>query len=436
MRLDSGSSLQQEVGWTRAAIRHIRWLAQSQTQPFSVCSLSTVAGQVRQWRRMLPRIQPYHELGCNNAKEVLDLLSSLDVKFAVNNKQQMVQLTNSGISIDTAVFNNNIKLGSHIRAAADNNIEVVVVNSQDELYKIKKNAPESRLLIQLFGGGRDDDACDRLDEAGVGGVREHEVEELLMVAQSLGLLVEGVMVAMADLKLAKRVVDAAASLGCHLTQLHLYEMGEISEEMGKTLSEMLEETFPARDGVEISAHIGRYLSTAAVTLAVQVIGVRHIDETKIQYNINDGVFGAFSANLAGDKVSAASAPFPLGGGKVRKGPRSRQFDSVILGPTGDELDVVAEDVVLPVMAEGDWLLFPNMGARQGQGQEMTPLYTGEDTVISVRRREEFPDARPCPGLQVPAWGCQEVDLDLEMEMEGEILVGEIDLGSTFIYACR
>ena len=115
----------------------------------------------------------------------------------------------------------------------------------------------SRLLIQLFGGGRDDDACDRLDEAGVGGVREHEVEELLMVAQSLGLLVEGVMVAMADLKLAKRVVDAAASLGCHLTQLHLYEMGEISEEMGKTLSEMLEETFPARDGVEISAHIGR-----------------------------------------------------------------------------------------------------------------------------------------------------------------------------------
>ena len=56
----------------------------------------------------------------------------------------MVQLTNSGISIDTAVFNNNIKLASHIRTAADNNIEVVVVNSQDELYKIKKNAPESR----------------------------------------------------------------------------------------------------------------------------------------------------------------------------------------------------------------------------------------------------------------------------------------------------
>merc|ERR1719187_2727984 len=176
-----------------------------------------------------------------------------------------------------------------------------------------------------------------------------------------------------------------------------------------TLSEMLEETFPARDGVEISAHIGRYLSTAAVTLAVQVIGVRHIDETKIQYNINDGVFGAFSASLSGDKVSAAIAPFPLGGGEVRKGPRSRQFDSVILGPTGDELDVVTEDVVLPVMAEGDWLLFPNMGSQQGQGQEMTALYTGEDTVISVRRREEFPDARP--GLGLPGGGYRPGDGD-------------------------
>ena len=63
--------------------------------------------------------------------------------------------------------------------------------------------------------------------------------------------------------------------------------------------------------------------------------------------------------LAGESVAA---PMPLGGGRNRRGFSCRLLEAEILGPSGDELDKVAEEVLLPKMQLGDWLLFPCLGA--------------------------------------------------------------------------
>merc|ERR1712089_61508 len=62
--------------------------------------------------------------------------------------------------------------------------------------------------------------------------------------------------------------------------------------------------------------------------------------------INEGVFGAFSSVMSGDTVAA---PLPLGGGRRRPGMSLRCMETQIIGPSGDELDIVEGDALLPCM---------------------------------------------------------------------------------------
>jgi len=452
MKLDSGSSLQQSVGWDRRGLRVVRLLAGSQALPFAVCSLSTLARRVRRWRNAFPRIQPVHGVGCNGMKEVLGLLSSMNVALEVANKQQLNQVIDSGLETDKVVFNNPTKLGSHIRAAATNNVLTTTFDSLEELKKINKNAPDSSLLLSLK-------CCSHPTQSQLGslpGADLSSAADLLLKAARLGLSVVGVVLqpvvgdthdggstldggstwdqVRRQVELAAKVFDLASAMGSPMSRLHMNAMvGDLPEDVHGELAKLLDDTF--HPAVQISASAGAFLSTSAVTLAVQVIGVRAREDGSINYYVNDGVFGAFSSCLTGDK--AISAPFPLGGGKNRKGLRSRQYNTVIFGPSGEELDLITEDIVLPQLSEGDWLLFPNMG--QFQAPEMAPLHTGEDLVIYIKARTSFPAAAPCPGLQDAfAEACSVVDLDMGREEELDLDFcsqrGEIDLGSTFIYS--
>ena len=53
------------------------------------------------------------------------------------------------------------------------------------------------------------------------------------------------------------------------------------------------------------------------------------------------------------------------------------FSSSLWGPSGDDLDQVVEQCLLPELSVGDWLLFPRAGA-YGLGQ---PCSSSPDTDI-------------------------------------------------------
>jgi len=461
MKLDSGSSLQQTVGWDRRGLRVVRLLAASQALPFAVCSLSTVARRLRRWRNAFPRIQPCHGVGCNGMKEVLSLLSSMNVEFEVANKQQLSQVIDSGLEMDKVLFNNSTKLGSHIRAAAANKLLTTTFDSKEELKKIKKNAPDSSLLLSL-------NCSSHPVHSQLGSLPGADLSsclDLLLEANRLGLPVVGVVLeptvgdqrnstvgdqsgsdaqqesiwdcVQRQVEVAAKVFDLAEAMGSPMSRLHLNSrVGNLAEDWHGQLAKLLDDTF--HPAVKISASAGAFLSSSAVTLAVQVLGVRARDDGSLNYFVNDGVFGSFSSCLTGD--TPISAPFPLGGGKNRKGLRSRQFSTVIYGPSGEDLDLITEDIVLPQLSEGDWLLFPNMGSFQAP--EMAPLHTGDDLVIYIKARTSFPGVKPCPGLQdALAEACSVVDLDMGREGSDSDLDldfcsqrGDIDLGSTFIYS--
>ena len=134
----------------------------------------------------------------------------------------------------------------------------------------------------------------------------------------------------------------------------------------------LDTHFPEGSGVRLIAEPGRYFVGSSHTLAVNVIG-RKAEKSDdgattehVSYYVNDGIYGAFNcimydhAEVRPDALRAPHAePVPLGNLDAAS---SLVVPSTIWGHSCDGLDKLAENLHLPLVEDGQWMIFDNMGA--------------------------------------------------------------------------
>lgn len=124
--------------------------------------------------------------------------------------------------------------------------------------------------------------------------------------------------------------------------------------------------------VQVIAEPGRYFAESCCSFACMVFGMRSqklLDgEQGYDYWITDGLYGSMNSLMYDHAVLTAR---PLVNRLLTQdampgheaGVDSRQlYRSTVFGPTCDGLDTVLSDYKLPKLSNGDWLVFPNMGA--------------------------------------------------------------------------
>ena len=225
-----------------------------------------------------------------------------------------------------------------------------------------------RILIELSNGPSADCLSSRT------GTSPGEAMLILAEARKLELNVVGIALGLANLgqeeelpavveslQKVRDLVENAEVEGHVLSELHLGRLCLGGNVPSLMYIKGVHSALASVADMLLQADATHWLVAPTVTLAAKVIAVRTPRDVSLptQYYINDGVFGAFSNVLAGESVAA---PMPLGGGRNRRGFSCRLLEAEILGPSGDELDKVAEEVLLPKMQLGDWLLFPCLGA--------------------------------------------------------------------------
>jgi len=444
MRLESRLSLQQEVGWDRDTVRMARYLADVQSEPFVVTSLITIQDQLSNWVKIMPDIQPTFNVGSNLTGDVLTHLQHLDIPFTFNNKQEMSRMVNSGLDMSTAIFSNPVKLSSHLRAAQNQSVDILYCDSVMELNKIKKFHPTASILIQL---NSDEQSSDLTDE---GGANLSDVEEIIRQSDSLCLNIVGLVVNLADLtgvkkviRCVRQVVDLASQIGCSLSQIHLQGLcpsglsirgvDQMTNHLTKLVTAVnLEEL--TNLGIEIYGDATEFLIGPSVTLAAKIVDVKEkiVGSDKVMcYVINESVFGAFSSNLATVGDTPVSAPLPLGGGKNRKGLTAKLLETNLEGNSGDQLDIVVEDVVLQRMELEDWLLFPSMGTANLTEYQTVRNMNGSHHILGVKIGSLSggdSGARPCPDMSNVT-----SDKTVHIDISGPgVRAVDWELGETFI----
>lgn len=349
---------------------------------FFVCDLGKVKRLFKIWTRNLPRVQPFYAVKCNPNVEVVKTLDALGCNFDCASKGEIDLVLSLGVDASRIVYANPCKVGSFLRFAEKNDVNLTTFDNSDELYKIAKFHPKTKLLLRIITD--DESAQCRLSTKF--GAPLSNVSHLLNLAKTLGLTISGVsfhvgsgandndslVTAVRD---AKQVFTQAEQLGFNM---EILDVGggfsfESFESSSQALNWALNEYFPAESSskINIIAEPGRYFVANAFTLATHIIAKRGgvFDQSSSSASspnmiyINDGVYGNMNCILFDHQTPTAHVLTHRGEFVYNEHAKNNEFNVSIWGPTCDGLDCISSSTYLSHNAAvGDWLYFPNLGA--------------------------------------------------------------------------
>ncbi|XP_065600731.1 antizyme inhibitor 2 isoform X1 [Cyrtonyx montezumae] len=353
----------------------------SDQQAFFVADLGDIVKKHLHFLKALPRVKPYFPVKCNSSGGVMRLLAELGAGFACANKTEIAEVQSIGVPADKIFYSSPCKQVAHIKYAASHGVQLMAFDNEVELGKVARNHPQARMLLgiaadsspsahpnMMFGATLK--SCRRLLES----AKEQDVE-VVGISFHLGshsLEPQVFAQAVAEAQLA---FDVGAELGY---QMHLLDIGggfpgtedtrAQFEEIAAVINSALDMYFPEGCGVEIVATPGRYYVTSAFTFAASITSKEEVpmeqpgsdgeesgSKRSLVYHLSDGIYGTFSCVLFD-----SPCPKPL----LRKKPCPEHplCSSSLRGPLGHGEDQITDDVELPELQDGEWLIFQDMGA--------------------------------------------------------------------------
>ncbi|KAJ3035896.1 hypothetical protein HDV00_003296 [Rhizophlyctis rosea] len=391
---------------------------ESEEDAFYVGDMGEVVRQHAQFRKLLPRVEPFYGMlmllqlhpmilifttsdtyrilpsmypavKCNPDQQVLKTLSSLGTGFDCASKGEIQMAIDQGTPAAKIIYANPCKQASHIRFAAAAGVTMMTFDNADELRKVKKNHPNPQMILRI----RTDDSRSICKLGTKFGASIETVPSLLAVARQVGVDVIGISFHVGSgcfdasafgeaVILARKAFDIGTSMGFHF---HLLDVGggfPGNGTEGVTFPQIASILGPAIDqhfdaSVRVIAEPGRYYVCSAFTLAVNVIARRVVprdlsdgtgipsadDHPSYMYYINDGMYGSFNC-ITFDHAIVHPKVLSRGGRYLYQKEEMdvAAFPCSIWGPTCDSIDCIGKEFALPALEVGDWMVFENMGA--------------------------------------------------------------------------
>lgn len=340
--------------------------------------IGQVERQVTKWNRHMPRVRPFYACKSLPDMAILSTLAKCGTGFDCASKSEIEAVRELGIDSERIIFANPCKFPKDIALAAEEQVYKMTFDSADELEKIAKIFPKAQLVLRIVT----DDSASVCRLSNKYGAAIEDCDYLLATAKELGLDVIGVSFhvgsgasdpsAFVDaLGNARKVFDMAPQ---HQFEFRLLDIGggfpgddEVIDfaDIGKVIHAELDNLFP--DLADIIAEPGRFFSHSSATLATRVIARREMRTKKegdpdVLYYVADGVYGSFNCILFDHYKPAPPMPYSADGVQISVADENAQVPSHVFGPTCDGLDTLYENLTLPKLKMGDWLVFQNMGA--------------------------------------------------------------------------
>jgi ornithine decarboxylase len=357
--------------------------------PFLIVNLGDIIRQYQKWTTHLPLVKPFYAVKCNPDPVILNLLYNLGCNFDCASKNEIAKVINLGASPDRIIFANPCKMISQIKYARAHDVDLVVFDDENELYKIKMFHTNAKLVIRI----KTDDSGSLCKFNSKFGADLEDVESLLMLAKSLRLNVMGISFHVGSgcrnklqyktaIEDCHRVYQIAKGLGIEIELINIgggfpgnsiknnydcsSENKEIEfEEIAEVLNESIKKHFYDSENekyiVEFIAEPGRFMVASSHTLVLSIINkkIRINKETKekeIIYYVNDSIYSTLNNIIHDHFVITNQNLFPFNERNEKK------YKSTIFGPTCDSLDKITDNIMLPDLLCGEYLYIENLGA--------------------------------------------------------------------------
>jgi ornithine decarboxylase len=134
-----------------ATTRLDRFLAENHPPtPFVVVDLDVVRARYNALREALPAAEIYYAVKANPAVEIVSALAALGANFDLASPGELVICLGLHVPPSRLSFGNTVKSERAIAGASDDGIDLFAFDSQPELDKLARAAPEARVFCRLL----------------------------------------------------------------------------------------------------------------------------------------------------------------------------------------------------------------------------------------------------------------------------------------------
>ena len=355
----------------------LQQLAETHGTPLLVTDHDELRNNYATFNRYLPRVQAYYAVKANPEPDIVKTLFELGASFDVSsiaefrvvyeNIKDLPENERYEWIRDKIIYANPIKAHETL-TELDRYKPLVTFDNRDEISKLGRYAPNSRLVLRL----RVSNAGAMVELSSKFGAEPKEAIDMILEAEKEGLTVEGLSFHVGSqttnfenyvqaIDLAALIFRQAQERG--YDKMTLLDIGggfpapyddsvKPFSELAKRINAELDRLLPPE--INIIAEPGRFIVATAGTAVSKIIGkaVRH---GKLCYYINDGVYHTFSGIIF-DHCQYHLESFKEGPAQI----------CTVFGPTCDGLDVITMTDELPSDLERDDLLYSrNIGAYSG-----------------------------------------------------------------------
>lgn len=354
-----------QYGASPAEQQHYRELVEQHGSPLLVIYKDKLLQQLKLLRKHLPGVSHYYAIKAFPHEDILKILADAGANFDVASAGEIDMLQKLNISGRRTIHTHPVKKDKEIRAALRGGSTTFVIDNIEELHKLLPYRQRIGLLLRV--SFRSQSA--KVDLSRKFGCAPEQVLEIVQQTSAMGANIRG---------LSFHVGSQSLTPDAHVNAIHRCAelIGEIEESTGRPMNVLdIGGGFPVdyahtgidykayftpirealasalADHIDVIAEPGRFLVAPAVTGVASVAGKARRGDY-LWYYLDDGVYGSFSGQLF-DYTT-----YPL---QVLNDSPDREA-CIIAGPTCDSIDVIAEDILLPELKEGDLVIGHMMGA--------------------------------------------------------------------------
>lgn len=340
----------------------VQELVKTHGTPTLFLSESRIRESYRTLKAALPGVILYYAVKSNASKEIVSILDSEDSSFDICTNGEIDILKSCNISAQRTIHTHPIKRDSDIRYALEYGVKIFVADNEDELLKFIPYKDQLKILIRM---SIQNPGC-LVNLSHKFGVAPERTWDLIRKAHELGLNVAGIsfhagsqnespLKYIEALEYCRDICAKAALKGIDIEIIDIgggFPINYLTSvlpmaQFCRPINEYLERYFT---NYKIIAEPGRIISGPSMTLAAKIMG-RSLRNGVWWYYLDEGLYGSFSGKMYDH------ADYPMV--SCHSGER---HTSVLAGPTCDSIDVLYENISLPLMEIGDLLVFKSMGA--------------------------------------------------------------------------
>jgi ornithine decarboxylase len=143
--------------FSRKIWQKMKNFVQNKETPFLVMDLSIIKRNYNRLQKLLPYAKVYYAVKSNPAVEIVSLLADLGSNFDIASVPELDRVLEAGVGPDRISFGNTIKKEKDIEYAYRQGVRLFACDSREELKKIGRAAPGSRVFFRLLteGSGAD-----------------------------------------------------------------------------------------------------------------------------------------------------------------------------------------------------------------------------------------------------------------------------------------